>query len=244
MKAAVVAVGTELLGVDRLDTNSLFLARVLETYGVELRRKVVLGDTVDDIAQELGRLAGEVDLVIVSGGLGPTADDVTREATAQAFGRGLTPDADALADLEARFRRFGVPMPAPNRKQADRIDGATLLANPLGTAPGQRVSAGDCTFFLLPGRAARARGADRDRDRAVAARALGRRRHRAPRAQGRLRAGVGSGGAHHTGLRRVRPRVDHGAGQAVGDPGLRGRRRVARGAARATRSHAVEAAAS
>jgi nicotinamide-nucleotide amidase len=151
MKAAVVAVGTELLGVDRLDTNSLFLARVLETYGVELRRKVVLGDTVDDIAQELERLAGEVDLVIVSGGLGPTADDVTREATAQAFERGLTPDQGALADLEARFRRFGVPMPPPNRKQADRIDGATLLANPLGTAPGQRVSAGDCTYFLLPG---------------------------------------------------------------------------------------------
>ena len=73
MKAAVVAVGTELLGVDRLDTNSLFLARILETYGVELRRKVVLGDTVDDVAQELGRLAGGGELVIVSGGLGPTA---------------------------------------------------------------------------------------------------------------------------------------------------------------------------
>ena len=89
--------------------------------------------------------------MIVSGGLGPTADDVTREATAQAFGRGLTPDQGALADLEARFRRFGVPMPPPNRKQADRIEGAALLANPLGTAPGQRVSAGDCTLFLLPG---------------------------------------------------------------------------------------------
>jgi nicotinamide-nucleotide amidase len=151
MKAAVVAVGTELLGVDRLDTNSLFLARVLESYGVELRRKVVLGDVVDDIAAELTRLAGEVELVIVSGGLGPTADDVTREATAQAFGRQLTRDQGALAALEARFRRFGAPMPSPNRKQADRIEGATMLENPLGTAPGQRVSAGDCTFFLLPG---------------------------------------------------------------------------------------------
>jgi nicotinamide-nucleotide amidase len=151
MKAAVVAVGTELLGVDRLDTNSLFLARVLETYGVELRRKVVLGDTVDDIARELARLADEVELVIVSGGLGPTADDVSREAAAQAFGRALTLDQGALGALEARFRRFGVPMPPANRKQAERIEGATLLENPLGTAPGQRLSAGDCTLFLLPG---------------------------------------------------------------------------------------------
>src|SRR6185503_4326098 len=107
MKAAVVAVGTELLGVDRLDTNSLYLARVFETYGVDLRRKVVLGDSVDDVAAELARLAGEVDLVVVSGGLGPTADDVTREASAQAFGRGIELDPGALADLEARFQRFG-----------------------------------------------------------------------------------------------------------------------------------------
>lgn len=151
MKAAVVAVGTELLGVERLDTNSLYLTRILENYGVSLRRKAVLGDDVDEVARELARLAGEVELVVVSGGLGPTADDVTREATAQAFGRGLTLDQGALADLEARFRRFGIPMPAPNRKQADRIEGATLLANPLGTAPGQRVEQGDCTIFLLPG---------------------------------------------------------------------------------------------
>jgi nicotinamide-nucleotide amidase len=151
MKAAVVAVGTELLGVDRLDTNSLYLARVLEGYGVELRRKAVLGDLIDDIATELGRLAGDVDLVIVSGGLGPTADDVTREAAAKAFSRGLAPDPEAIAALEARFKSYGIPMPAPNRKQADRIEGATILANPLGTAPGQRLEANGCTFFLLPG---------------------------------------------------------------------------------------------
>jgi nicotinamide-nucleotide amidase len=151
MKAAVVAIGSELLGVDRLDTNSLYLTRILESYGVELRRKAVLGDDVDEVAAELRRLAGEVDLVLVSGGLGPTADDVTREATAKAFARGLALDAGALANLEARFRRFGIPMPAPNRKQAERIEGATLLANPLGTAPGQLVRDGDCTIFLLPG---------------------------------------------------------------------------------------------
>ena len=151
MKAAVVAVGTELLGVDRLDTNSLYLTRILESYGVELRRKAVLGDDEEEVARELARLAAEVDLVLVSGGLGPTADDVTREATARAFGRRLTLDEGALASIEARFRRFGIPMPAPNRKQAELIEGASLLANPRGTAPGQLVRHGQCTVFLLPG---------------------------------------------------------------------------------------------
>jgi nicotinamide-nucleotide amidase len=151
MKAAVVAVGSELLGVDRLDTNSLHLTGILERYGVELRRKAVLGDDVDEIARELSRLAKEVDLVIVSGGLGPTADDVTREATARAFGRGLVHDPETLLAIEARFRSFGVTMPATNRKQADRIEGARLLANARGTAPGQLVEVEGCAIFLLPG---------------------------------------------------------------------------------------------
>ena len=151
MKAAVVAVGSELLGVDRLDTNSLHLTRILERYGVELRRKAVLGDDVDEIARELARLGREVDLVIVSGGLGPTADDVTREAVAQAFGRGLVHDEATLAAIEARFRGFGVAMPSTNRKQADRIEGATLLPNARGTAPGQLLEVGGCAIFLLPG---------------------------------------------------------------------------------------------
>ena len=151
MKAAVVAVGTELLGVDRLDTNSLYLTRILESYGVELRRKAVLGDDEQEIASELARLAAEVDLVLVSGGLGPTSDDVTREATARAFGRTLRLDEGALAAIVARFRRFGVAMPAPNRKQAEVVDGATLLPNARGTAPGQLVTHGRCAVFLLPG---------------------------------------------------------------------------------------------
>jgi nicotinamide-nucleotide amidase len=151
MRAAVVAIGTELLGVDRLDTNSLHLTRVLESYGVELRRKSVLGDDVDEIAKELERLAREVELILVSGGLGPTADDVTREATAKAFGLGLELDPDSLAAIEERFRRFGIPMPAPNRKQAERIEGATILPNAWGTAPGQLLRRGECSIFLLPG---------------------------------------------------------------------------------------------
>jgi nicotinamide-nucleotide amidase len=151
MKAAVVAVGTELLGVDRLDTNSLYLTRILESFGVELRRKAVIGDDEEEVAKELARLATEVDLVLVSGGLGPTADDVTREAVARAFGLGLALDPGALADIEARFRRFGIPMPPPNRKQAEVVEGAMVLPNANGTAPGQVVTHGGATVFLLPG---------------------------------------------------------------------------------------------
>ncbi|HVR27913.1 MAG TPA: competence/damage-inducible protein A [Thermoanaerobaculia bacterium] len=151
MKAAVVAVGTELLGVDRLDTNSLHLTRILESFGVELRRKAVVGDDEEEVAKEVARLAEEFDLLLVSGGLGPTADDVTREAVARAFGRGLILDPTALDELEARFRRFGIAMPAPNRKQAERVEGATLLHNAHGTAPGQLLCSGGCAIFLLPG---------------------------------------------------------------------------------------------
>jgi molybdenum cofactor synthesis domain-containing protein len=88
MKAAILAVGSELLGTDRLDTNSLRLTKVLDRHGVELRAKSVLGDSEEDIAGELRRLLDRYDVVLVTGGLGPTADDITREATAAALGRG------------------------------------------------------------------------------------------------------------------------------------------------------------
>lgn len=152
MKAAIVAVGSELLGTDRLDTNSLRLTGVLELHGVELVRKSVLGDTVAEIAGELERLLSQVDLVLVTGGLGPTADDVTREAAAAALGRGMALDAAVLAGIEARFARFGRVMPAVNRRQAEVIDGATVLANERGTAPGLRLEApSGSTLFLFPG---------------------------------------------------------------------------------------------
>src|SRR5690242_11574402 len=107
MKAAILAVGSELLGTDRLDTNSLKLTGVLERYGVELRRKGVVGDSVEEMADELHTLLSRYGLVLVTGGLGPTADDVTREAVAQALGRGLALDEEILATIERRFREHG-----------------------------------------------------------------------------------------------------------------------------------------
>jgi len=151
MRAAILAVGSELLGTERLDTNSLLLTRALVRHGVELRRKSVIGDVEEEIAAELRDLLPRVDLVLVTGGLGPTADDVTRESVAAALGRGVAVDPDVLAGIERRFQRLGWQMPAVNRRQAMVIAGAEVLGNPRGSAPGMRLEAGGATIFLFPG---------------------------------------------------------------------------------------------
>jgi len=151
MKAAILAVGSELLGTDRLDTNSLKLTALLERHGAELRRKAVIGDSEAEIAAELRNLLPSVDLILITGGLGPTADDVTREAVAAALGRGLHLDGEVLAAIERRFQSLGWQMPEVNRRQAWVVEGAAVLANDRGTAPGLRVESGGCTLFLFPG---------------------------------------------------------------------------------------------
>jgi nicotinamide-nucleotide amidase len=151
MRAAILAVGSELLGTERLDTNSLRLTEALLRHGVELRRKSVIGDVEEEIASELRDLLPRVDLVLVTGGLGPTADDVTREAVAAALGRSLAVDPEVLAGIERRFQRLGWKMPEVNRRQAVVIAGADVLSNPRGSAPGMRLAAGGATIFLFPG---------------------------------------------------------------------------------------------
>jgi nicotinamide-nucleotide amidase len=151
MKAAILVVGSELLGTDRLDTNSLRLTALLDRYGAELRRKAVIGDSEEEVAAELRSLLPRVDLVLITGGLGPTADDVTREAVAAALGRRLHLDDEVLAALERRFQSFGWRMPEVNRRQAWVVDGAEVIPNDRGTAPGLRVESGGCTLFLFPG---------------------------------------------------------------------------------------------
>jgi nicotinamide-nucleotide amidase len=151
MKAAILAVGSELLGTDRLDTNSLKLTGLVARHGVELRRKAVIGDSEEEVAAEIRILLGRVDLILITGGLGPTADDVTREAVASALGRSLHQDAEVLVSLEQRFQAFGWRMPEVNRRQAQVVDGAEVLTNPRGTAPGLRLESGGCTLFLFPG---------------------------------------------------------------------------------------------
>lgn len=151
MRAAIIAVGSELLGTDRLDTNSLKLTALLERYGVELRRKAVVGDSEADLAAEVRTLLGAVDLILLSGGLGPTADDITRAAVADALGRSCEIDPGLVEQIEARFRSMGLEMPAVNRRQAEVIAGGEVLDNPRGSAPGMRVEEGAATLFLFPG---------------------------------------------------------------------------------------------
>lgn len=150
MKAAILAIGSELLGTERLDTNSLMLTTALERFGVELVGKSVVGDDEERIAEELRRWAGRVDLVVVGGGLGPTADDVTRHGAARAFGRSLTIDEEIVDALRQRYARYGRRMPEVNRRQAEVIEGAEVVPNPRGSAPAQRLEADGTTVFLFP----------------------------------------------------------------------------------------------
>ena len=151
--ASIIAVGSELLGTRRLDTNSLHLAAVLERWGIELTSKSVIGDSVARLAEEIRRRVGEADLVITTGGLGPTTDDATRAAVARALGRGTFRDEQVVAHIRGLFASFGREMPKVNERQAEVIDGAEVLRNDWGTAPALQLTAdgGGATLFLLPG---------------------------------------------------------------------------------------------
>lgn len=151
MKAAILAIGSELLGTDRLDTNSLRLTEVLELHGFVLVLKAVVGDDEVRIAAEVERLLGLADVVLVTGGLGPTGDDVTRSAVARALDRATHFDEEVLADIRRKFESLGLEMPEVNRRQAQWIEGATRIPNPRGTAPGMILEQGSGTVFLLPG---------------------------------------------------------------------------------------------
>jgi nicotinamide-nucleotide amidase len=151
MRAAIIAVGSELLGPVRLDTNSLWLTSRLESTGIPVARKACVGDDREEILAELAAARGRASLIVFTGGLGPTADDLTKEAVAEFFGRRLVPDAALLETLRSRFARRGIVMPAINEKQAHAIEGARSLPNPRGSAPGVWLEEGGHVVVLLPG---------------------------------------------------------------------------------------------
>ncbi|MEW6337422.1 MAG: CinA family nicotinamide mononucleotide deamidase-related protein [Acidobacteriota bacterium] len=150
-RAAFVAVGSELLRAGRMDTNSLLVARLLARCGFALVEKRVIEDDADAIASCAREMAGRVELVVFSGGLGPTADDVTREGVARALGLGITRSEAMEKALEARYRKSGRVMPPIAGRMADILDGAEVLPNPRGTAPGQLVVGSGTSYVLLPG---------------------------------------------------------------------------------------------
>ncbi len=151
MKAEIIAVGSELLTPTRMDTNSLFLTEQLNRLGIEVVRKVVVGDLGDQIRDAFEEALSRVELVLSIGGLGPTADDRTRETVAELLGRKLVRSDAILRGIEARFRRLGRPMPEINIRQAMVPEGAVVLENSRGTAPGLWMEADGHIVILLPG---------------------------------------------------------------------------------------------
>jgi len=137
MNAEIVAIGSELLTAFKQDTNSLFLTAKLNELGVNVDFKTVVGDRRTDLVNAIRIALSRADIVILMGGLGPTEDDLTREATADALGLELNRDPEISAWLYARFASRRIKMAENNLKQADVIAGAEVLKNPRGSAPGQ-----------------------------------------------------------------------------------------------------------
>ncbi|HXV20114.1 MAG TPA: CinA family nicotinamide mononucleotide deamidase-related protein [Desulfuromonadales bacterium] len=151
LKIAVLAVGDELLNGEMSDTNTMRIARCLGAHGLSLRESRAVADVEVDIVEALLDLARRQDLVIVTGGLGPTADDLTARAAARAFERRLILSDEALQQIREHFRRSGRPMHAGDEKQALLPQKATILPNPVGSAPGFLLRQGDKDILFLPG---------------------------------------------------------------------------------------------
>jgi nicotinamide-nucleotide amidase len=151
MRAEIVTTGTELLLGQIDDTNATYLARQLRDLGIDLYFRTTVGDNERRIAQALEQALARADLVITTGGLGPTVDDVTRDAVARATGRPLVLLPDLLAQIEAFFARFGSRMSDNNRRQAYLPEGCIPVENPVGTAPAFIVEDERGTIVTLPG---------------------------------------------------------------------------------------------
>jgi nicotinamide-nucleotide amidase len=155
MKSEIIAVGSEMLTPHRQDTNSLYLTEKLNSIGVTVAFKTIVGDRRKDLVNAIRGALGRVDIVILMGGLGPTEDDLTREAVAESLALTLRRDATQVAALHARAASWRITIPANNLKQADVLEGATLLPNANGSAPGQFLDTSFSGFrklvFLIPG---------------------------------------------------------------------------------------------
>src|SRR5271163_2531537 len=151
MEAEIIAVGSELLTSQRVDTNSLFITDQLNALGVEVRRKMIVGDDRELLTASIREAIGRVPIVILTGGLGPTEDDLTRDAVAAATGRMLIFRDDLRDAIADRFRRMNRKMADNNLRQAYAVDGAEALPNPNGTAAGQYLEQENCVAMLLPG---------------------------------------------------------------------------------------------
>ncbi len=151
MNAEIISIGTELLLGEIVDTNAVHIARQLRTIGLDLHYMTTVGDNLERIANVVDIALNRVDVVITNGGLGPTVDDVTREAVAKATGRPLVFDPDLLEQIENFFARLGRTMSENNRRQAYIPEGAIPIPNPVGTAPAFIVETERGVVISLPG---------------------------------------------------------------------------------------------
>jgi nicotinamide-nucleotide amidase len=151
VRAETIAVGTELLVGLRVDTNSGVIADRLAAIGIDVVARSVVGDTLEHVEIAVRTALKRADVVLLTGGLGPTDDDLTRQAVAAALGRGLHEDDVQMARITARFAKRALPMPEINKRQALLIDGAVRLDNEYGTAPGQWIDLGSQGIAMLPG---------------------------------------------------------------------------------------------
>src|SRR5262249_4683713 len=151
MNAEIIAVGSEMLTPERVDTNSLYLTAELNKLGVEVVAKCVIGDDRDRLAAAIRDSMPRSPILIISGGLGPTEDDVTRDAIAQALDRKLVFHEEIAAWLAERFAKARRKMAEINKRQAFLVEGAEMLSNDRGTAPGQWIEDSGAVAMLLPG---------------------------------------------------------------------------------------------
>lgn len=151
LTAEIIAIGSELLAPDRADTNSLWLTEKLNSIGIEVKLKTIVGDDDARLGEAIKDAVRRSRVVITTGGLGPTEDDITRKVAARALGRRLLLDEKVLDWIRARFESFGRKMPERNSRQAMVIDGSEVLDNPNGTAPGLFIEHDNTSIALLPG---------------------------------------------------------------------------------------------
>jgi len=150
-RSELIAVGSELLDPWHSDTNGSYLSRRLGEHGIAVRYRTVVGDVREDLKEGFRVALGRSDLIIATGGLGPTVDDLTRDAVAELLDLPLVLDERTARGIEERFRGLALPMPPQNRRQAMVPRGAEILPNRIGTAPGLWLEAGRATIVLLPG---------------------------------------------------------------------------------------------
>jgi nicotinamide-nucleotide amidase len=151
MNAVIIAIGSEMLGPTRVDTNSLEITAALESAGIAVVRKSVVGDLLQDLVAEIRSGVDRADLVITTGGLGPTEDDLTREALTEAFGLTMEVDQSIIDTIRSRFEARGWTMPEVNAKQGNVFVGQTTLRNERGTAPGFHLAIEGKHVWVFPG---------------------------------------------------------------------------------------------